>query len=99
MDVLSAMNHLHLQDIQHVGYEGISEDKLPALGRVLKEMYEARLKWQFPERQCIVEFFVPADAEGLSEYQISFWQTAHESSDGTSRPSRDEMFRSIDRCQ
>lgn len=75
------MNHLHIHDIQHVGCTDISKDKFVALGKLLKEIYEAKLKWQFPENPCVVEFHVPEDEGYLRGYQISFWQSAHESAD------------------
>lgn len=68
------MNHLHIADIQHAGCEDITQDKLVALGTALKEIYEAKLKWQFPESPCVVELFIPEDPGDLLEYQISFWQ-------------------------
>ncbi len=71
-------NHLHLADIQHRGCEDISSDKLFALGSVLKEIYSAKLRWQFPESPCIVELYVPEDPENLGEYQLSFWQSKHD---------------------
>lgn len=70
-------NHLHILDIQYVGCEDVSRDKLVALGTTLKEMWEAKLKWQFPERPCKVEFYQPDDIDDLSQYQISFWQEKH----------------------
>ncbi len=72
------MNHLHIADIQHYGCEDISKDKIILLGNVLKEIYEAKLKWQFPDRPCIVEFYIPQDDEDLRDCQISFWQARHE---------------------
>ena len=72
------MNHLHIADIQHVGCQDISKDKLLVLGKVLKEIYEAKLQWQFPDRPCMVEFFIPDDPDDLMEYQVSFWQKCHE---------------------
>lgn len=39
-----------------------------------KEIYEAKLRWQFPERQVVVEFHVPEDDEKLAKYQSAFWQ-------------------------
>lgn len=68
------MNHIHLDGIQHFGCKDISKDKLLLLGNVLKEIYEAKLRWQFPERQVVVEFHVPEDDEKLAKYQIAFWQ-------------------------
>lgn len=72
------MNHLHLSDIQFVGCEDISPDKLLALGKTLKEIYEAKLKWQFPDSPCLVELFTPEDPNDLMGYQIAFWQLCHE---------------------
>lgn len=72
------MNHLHIADIQHVGCADISEDKLIYLGHVLREIYEVKLKFQFPDRPCIIEFYTPAKADELFEYQITFWQNAHD---------------------
>lgn len=67
-----------LEDIQYVGCEDLSKDKLIVLGNVLKEIYEAKLKWQFPDRPCVVELYIPVDSDNLKEYQISFWQKCHE---------------------
>jgi len=72
------MNHLHIVDIQHGGCKDISKDKLLVLGNVLREIYQAKLQWQFPDRPCTVEFFIPDDHDDLMEYQISFWQKCHE---------------------
>lgn len=72
------MNHLHLEDIQHGDCQDISRDKLLVLGNALKEIYEAKLQRQFPDRPCTVEFFIPDDPDDFTEYQISFWQKCHE---------------------
>jgi hypothetical protein len=72
------MNHLHIAHIQHGGCRDISKDKLLVLGNVLKEIYQAKLQWQFPDRPCTVEFFIPDDSDDLMEYQVSFWQKCHE---------------------
>ncbi len=71
------INHVHIADI-HYGREDVSIDKLLVLGNVLKEIYEAKLSWQFPDRPCTVEFFIPDDPDDLKEYQLSFWQKCHE---------------------
>ena len=42
------MNHIHIADIQYYGCADASKDKLLLLGNVLKEIYEAKLLWQFP---------------------------------------------------
>ena len=80
--VEAVLNHLHIEDIQHLGCEDISADKLLALGNVLKEIYQAKLSWQFPDRPCIVEFYVPDDKDNFIDYQITFWQRAFEPKNG-----------------
>ncbi len=68
------MNHLHIADIQHAGCKDISEDRIMFLGRVLKEIHEVKLRSQFPDRPCEVEFFEPEDRTDLVQYQITYWQ-------------------------
>lgn len=72
------MNHLHIADIQHYGCADLTKDKVLRLGATLKEIYEAKLHWQFPDRLCRVSFFVPEDDSDLIEYELTFWQKAHE---------------------
>jgi len=50
-----------------VGCEDASKDKLLLLGNVLKEVYQAKLLWQFPDRPCSVEFIYPmmGGSEGI----------------------------------
>lgn len=72
------MNHLHIADIQYYGCGDASKDKLLLLGKILKEIYQAKLQWLWPDRPCTVEFYVPEDEGELNEYQISFWQECHE---------------------
>ncbi len=72
------MNHLHIADIQHFGCPDVSKDKIVLLGNVLSEIYRAKLKWQFPELPCVVEFYIPDDVEELMQYQISFWSKRNE---------------------
>ncbi len=69
------MNHIHLLDLHTGPVDDASSDKLIALGNVLADIYRAKLAWQFPDKPCEVEFFVPEDREELWEYQLSFWQT------------------------
>jgi hypothetical protein len=78
LPVEATMNHLHIADIQHYNCEDASKDKLLMLGNVLKEIYEAKLQWQFPDKPCTVKFFTPDDPEDLTGYEISFWQQRHE---------------------
>jgi hypothetical protein len=72
------MNHLHIGDIHMHDDAELSEDKLIILGNALKEIYQAKLAWQFPNEPCIVKVYIPGEGETLTEYQISFWQQRHE---------------------
>lgn len=72
------MNHLHIDGIQYGGCDDLSKDKIVLLGNVLKEIYQAKLQWKFPEKPCTVELYVPENEDDLSQYQISFWQSKHE---------------------
>ena len=74
----ATMNHMHLIDINYHDHEKLSEDILMRLGTVLVEIYEAKLLWQFPKRPCTVSLFVPEERDQFDQYQITFWQKAHE---------------------
>ena len=76
--VEAVMNHLHIADVQRYGCEDLSKDKVILLGSKLKEIYEAKLQWQFPDKPCTVSFYEPDDADDLEAYEITFWQKAHE---------------------
>ncbi len=72
-----SLNHLHIEDIQHYGCEDITEERVVFLGRVLREIYAAKLAWQFPDRPCEVHFYEPKDRTNLTDFQITFWQKKH----------------------
>lgn len=78
MSVEWVINHLHLSDLQYRGCEDISSDKLMFLGNALKEVYESRLAYKFPDKPCVVKFYIPEDQEDHDGYQLSFWQKKHE---------------------
>jgi len=67
----AVINHVHLSDIHMHDDTGLTDDKMIFLGNRLKEIYEAKLIWQVPDRPCVVNFDIPEDGE---EYQITFWQ-------------------------
>ncbi len=81
LSIEATINQSHLIDLQHRGCMDSSSDKLFLLGHALKEIYEAKLKWQFPDRPCKVHFRVPENPEELESYELTFWQTTHEVSD------------------
>lgn len=72
------INHFHIADIHHRHCEDISIDKIVLLGNTLKELYEAKLAYQFPNKECTVEFYIPENKDDLTDYQISFWQKKHD---------------------
>lgn len=74
----TVLNHLHLTDIQHLGCPDASADKLLILGTKLKNIYEAKLAWQFPDRPCAVSLFIPEDESALDAYVLTFWQVTAE---------------------
>lgn len=71
------INHVHVADIQHLGCTDISRDKVMFLGTTLREIFQAKLAWQFPDKTCVVDFYRPDDPDDLMEYQVSFWQSKH----------------------
>ena len=75
--VEAVLNHLHVADIQYHGCEDVTEQRVVYLGRVLKEIYAAKLAWQFPDRPCEVSFCEPDDPADLIGYEITFWQKKH----------------------
>jgi hypothetical protein len=77
--VEAVQNHIHLADIQYRDCPDCTPDKLIILGHVLKEIFEAKLHWQFPDRPCTVEFIIPENTDDLDGFQITFWQNEHES--------------------
>jgi len=70
----AVMNHLHLDGIQSTSCEDISRDRLLYLGGVLREIYQAKLAWQFPNKRFEV-FFDDSVLMKLADYQITFYQT------------------------
>ncbi|QKK32360.1 hypothetical protein FE844_023430 [Rhizobium indicum] len=69
------MNHFHIADIQHSACTDMAGDKLAILGERLREIYMAKLGWQFPDRTFVVEFVQPERADDFPDYQMSFCQT------------------------
>jgi hypothetical protein len=72
--VEAVMNHLHIADVHSHGCEDINRERVVYLGRVLSEMYLAKLAWQFPSKHFDV-LFDESYAESLTDYEITFVQT------------------------
>jgi len=73
--VEAVMNHLHIADIQYYGCKDITRDRIVYVGRVLREIYEAKLAWQFPDRRFSV-IFDDSEQANLIDYEITFFQLA-----------------------
>ena len=73
--VEAALNHWHLADL-HYTDDDLTADKLMFLGEIVREMWTAKLKIQFPDRPCTVDFNIPDDPSDLMDFQITFWQNA-----------------------
>ena len=52
------------------------EEKAP-VPKVLREMYEAKLAWQFPDKPCEVRLFLEGEQDDLFVHELTFWQKAH----------------------
>jgi|SRR6266851_6502430 len=69
----AVMNHLHITDIQHYHCEDKTRERIVYLGRVLRDIYRAKLARQFPERHFEV-LFDDSYREDLTDYEITFYQ-------------------------
>lgn len=69
--VEAVINHCHVLDL----FAGSrpSRDQVVYLGRLLKEMWTAKLKWKFPEKRIVVSF-VEEPSEDLLDYEVTFYQ-------------------------
>ena len=71
--VETVMNHRHILDLFPDVSEDPSEELIVYLGRLLKDMWAAKLARDFPERRIIVSF--PEDpGDDLLDYEITFFQ-------------------------
>ena len=71
------LNHIHIEDLHNHENDKATSEKLIRLGGLLKEIYEAKLAWQFPDSPCEVSFFIPENQEELCDYVLTFWQVKH----------------------
>ena len=69
----SVMNHLHIADTHFYGCPDLNRDRVVHLGRTLREIYIAKLAWQFPERSFSVSFD-PSDCDNPIDCQLTFFQ-------------------------
>jgi hypothetical protein len=70
--VEAVMNHVHIADI-HCNVEP-TEAQLRYLGRTMKDIWEVKLKHDFPDLRFQVAFNDEPDVV-LDEYELTFWRT------------------------
>lgn len=80
--VEAVMNHLHLADIQYVGSPDATHEVLMYLRCLLKEIYQCKLRAQFPDRDIVVYFDESPKAD-LFDYEITIFQRRGSSFDMT----------------
>ena len=71
----SVFNHSHLVDFfSWENQKEINIDQIRYLGNMLKQMYQSKLKSDFPEKVFEVAFNGDEDYEDLYDYEITFYQ-------------------------
>ena len=69
----SVMNHLHIADTHYSNCPDISRERVVYLGQTLRDIYIAKLAWQFPDRSFTV-CFDDSERDNLTDYQLTFFQ-------------------------
>lgn len=69
--VEAMLNHTHMIDL-HTNGSSFNEAQLIALGRTLKEVYQAKLAYMFPGERFEV-MFDDAPGQLAEDYQVTFW--------------------------
>lgn len=69
----AVINHLHIAAIHCHDLSGCTAGHALYLGRVLREIYQAKLAWQFPARRFEV-VFDESERENVMAYEITFYQ-------------------------
>lgn len=71
--VEAVLNHTHITDLFGDGGTQPTREQVMYLGRLLREMWAAKLARDFPDRRFVVSF--PEDeCESLQDYEVSFYQ-------------------------
>jgi hypothetical protein len=71
--VETVMNHQHIVDLFSGSGQQLTRPQVVYFGRLLREMWSAKLQRDFPGRQIIVSF-PEDDIEGLGDYEITVYQ-------------------------
>jgi len=73
--VEAMMNHHHIADILEGVVESPSHEVVLAFGRLMRELWTAKLSRDFPDRKFVVSF--PEDySDDVVAYEITFYQAA-----------------------
>jgi hypothetical protein len=73
--VETVMNHHHIADLIGGVIESPSHDVVLAIGRLLRELWTAKLSRDFPDRKFVVSFSEDYSADVVN-YEITFYQAA-----------------------
>ena len=73
--VEAMVNHLHIEDLHYDGCKDSSPERLSYLGRLLEEIYDCKLKRDFPNKTFNVVFDEPENKEDLHGYILTFYQS------------------------
>jgi hypothetical protein len=73
--VETVMNHHHIADLIGGVIESPSHDVVLAIGRLLRELWTAKLSRDFPDRKFVVSFSEDYSAD-VVDYEITFYQAA-----------------------
>jgi hypothetical protein len=72
------MNHRHIGALHYHDFRRFTAEHALYLGRVLREIYQVKLAWQFPSRRFEV-IFDESEQPDLMAYEITFYQSGNAS--------------------
>ena len=71
----AVINHLHIMDLfTGERHNEITNEQIIYLGNILREIYEVKLKAEFPTRNFVVTFNGNDENQDLIDYQLTFYQ-------------------------
>ena len=71
--VEAMINHVHIEDLFQVGQLEPTESQVRYIGTKLREMWLAKARKQYPERNIVVEFYHGSE-EDLRAYEVTLFQ-------------------------
>lgn len=70
----ATINHVHLDGLHHIGCEDMSPERVAYLGRVLREIYDCKLRRDFPDKRFVVTLDEPDNKADVENYILTFYQ-------------------------